>query len=452
MGCQEDTSVSEVVNAVNWVAANHKKPAIINLSLGLDPGQELPSQTLDVALNKLISLGVIVVSAAGNANADACLSSPPRNKGVISVGATDRTDSRASFSNYGQCVTLFACGVNIWSVKPNGGYAYKSGTSQASPFVAGVAALYLEANPSASPAQVMALLQSNAISGVVGSPNGSPNLLLQTIFKAPTAPIPPPSTAKNSSTTNNNTPPPVQNTQQRQSDKAKGIKINDNVTPSGTVGPMVDLDPPDSLVSNRQTDSKKITATTWAIIGGSTAACLLLGIAGIAVIRSRNKSVQAAQKHLFASNPRNSVFPPDTPLSSVAESPKLFSATGYPRSPTKSAEDLPQRRVSLSTSPRKKPLRLRLSISMQRASMMVLESPETPYMSLEDSIEYPPIADTDNRDISVATPATPSSQVFDSGDSLPVTISDRSTLSRKRSERPESMQDPAYFFAQQQPK
>ena len=134
-----------------------------------------------MAIANAISAGISVVVAAGNDNLDACSSSPAGSKGVIAVAATDRNDNKASFSNYGSCIGLFAPGSDIFSAAPGNSYATKKGTSQASPFVVGVAALYLETNPTAVPADVLSALQTASSKGVVQNVQGSPNYLLQSV-------------------------------------------------------------------------------------------------------------------------------------------------------------------------------------------------------------------------------------------------------------------------------
>jgi subtilisin family serine protease len=119
--------------------------------------------------------------AAGNSNARACNASPARVPSAITVGATTSTDARASYSNWGSCLDLFAPGSSITSAWYTSNTATNtiSGTSMATPHVAGVAALYLQGNPSATPATVRNALVANATSGKVTNPrSGSPNLLL----------------------------------------------------------------------------------------------------------------------------------------------------------------------------------------------------------------------------------------------------------------------------------
>ncbi len=180
LNCTGAGTTSGVIAGVDWVAANHIKPAVANMSLGGGA-----STALDNAVRNAIARGVSFVVAAGNSNANACNGSPARVAEAITVGASAATDVRAGFSNFGTCLDIFAPGVNITSAWNSANNATNtiSGTSMSSPYTAGVAALYLAANPSKTPAEVQAALKSNAASGKVSSAGtGSPNLLLQSLF------------------------------------------------------------------------------------------------------------------------------------------------------------------------------------------------------------------------------------------------------------------------------
>ncbi|MGX2994758.1 S8 family peptidase [Streptomyces sp. JNUCC 64] len=169
-------TTAQVVAGIDWVARNAVKPAVANLSLGGGP-----DPTLDAAVRNAIASGVTFAVAAGNSNVDASNQSPARVSEAITVGSTTNTDARSSFSNYGSLVDLFAPGSSITSTWNTNDTATNtiSGTSMASPHVAGAAALYLQANPTATPAQVSAALVASATTGVVGNPGtGSPNRLL----------------------------------------------------------------------------------------------------------------------------------------------------------------------------------------------------------------------------------------------------------------------------------
>jgi subtilisin family serine protease len=180
LDCSGNGSVSGVIAGIDWVTANHASPAVANMSLGGGA-----STALDNALSNSVAAGVTYSVAAGNSGADACLSSPSRAPEAITVGATSTSDVRASFSNFGTCVDLFAPGVGIVSAY-NGSdtqAATLNGTSMSAPHVAGAAALFLETTPGATPADVTSALLTNSTSGVVGSAGaGSPNRLLYTGF------------------------------------------------------------------------------------------------------------------------------------------------------------------------------------------------------------------------------------------------------------------------------
>jgi aqualysin 1 len=176
LNCSGSGTNSGVIAGVDWVRLNHVKPAVANMSLGGSA-----STALDNAVASAVSAGVTFVVAAGNSSANACNYSPARTASAITVGATTSTDARASYSNFGSCLDIFAPGSSITSAWRTSNTATNtiSGTSMASPHVAGVAALYLQGNPAASPSTVASALIANSTTGVVTNPgSGSPNRLL----------------------------------------------------------------------------------------------------------------------------------------------------------------------------------------------------------------------------------------------------------------------------------
>jgi subtilisin family serine protease len=176
LDCSGSGSNTGVIAGVNWVAANAIKPAVANMSLG--GGASL---ALDNAVAGAISKGITFVVAAGNSNANACNYSPARAANAITVGATGSTDARASYSNFGKCLDIFAPGSSITSAWFTSTTALVtiSGTSMASPHVAGVAALFLQRKPTSLPKLVRDSLVANATANKVTSAGtGSPNRLL----------------------------------------------------------------------------------------------------------------------------------------------------------------------------------------------------------------------------------------------------------------------------------
>jgi len=168
-----------VIAGMDWVAANHIKPAVANMSLGGGA-----SQTMDDAVTRLFQAGVPVIVAAGNSNVDACGSSPARAANAYTVGSTTSTDARSSFSNWGACVEIFAPGSSITSAWHTTNRATRtiSGTSMAAPHVAGSAAIFLGRNPTSTPTQVYSFISNNSTKSIVNGANSANNHLLFTLL------------------------------------------------------------------------------------------------------------------------------------------------------------------------------------------------------------------------------------------------------------------------------
>ncbi|MFE5971456.1 S8 family peptidase [Streptomyces sp. NPDC056460] len=173
---QGSGTTAQVVAGIDWVTRNAVKPAVANMSLG--GGVD---SALDTAVRNSIASGVTYAVAAGNDSSNASNYSPARVAEAITVGSTTNTDARSSFSNYGSALDIFAPGSSITSSWNSSDSATNtiSGTSMATPHVAGAAAVYLAGNPTATPAQVSTALTTAATPNVVTNPgSGSPNRLL----------------------------------------------------------------------------------------------------------------------------------------------------------------------------------------------------------------------------------------------------------------------------------
>ncbi|SEU34795.1 Ig-like domain-containing protein [Stigmatella erecta] len=174
--CSGEGTLEQLLSGIDWVSANHVKPAVANMSLGAEG-----TQAVDDAVTASIAQGITYVVSAGNEGFDACTKSPARTPRALTVGATDGADQRSFFSNFGTCVDLFAPGEDILSAwhTSDTDSVLESGTSMASPHAAGAAALYLEAHPQASPGEVHDELVARATRGLVSDAGeGSPDVLL----------------------------------------------------------------------------------------------------------------------------------------------------------------------------------------------------------------------------------------------------------------------------------
>ena len=190
VNCSGGGQASASLAAVDWITANAVRPAVVNMSVAFGNVQSLRN-----AVDASVASGVTYVVAAGNGTSkdhtpiDACKESPAGADNAITVGATDRFDVEGYFSNYGPCVDLLAPGVEITSSDDDSDtdQSTATGTSLASPHVAGVAALYLQTTPQATPAQVRSALEAAATPGRVtlharSAAGGTPNLLLYTSY------------------------------------------------------------------------------------------------------------------------------------------------------------------------------------------------------------------------------------------------------------------------------
>jgi len=210
LDCSGSGSVSDVVAGLDWVAKNHQKPAIVTMSLGVGLGHW--SRALEEAVKNLVDdYGISVIVASGNSGVDSCYVAPGNVKQSITVAASDLTtkfgrtslsdkESLYRWSNTGECIDIFAPGVDIYSAcggesrcdaVSDTAYAWASGTSMAVPLVAGVAATYLAEYPNASPDEVKRAILGEASTDLLSSPymkRGSPNRLLYSKILRPSTP------------------------------------------------------------------------------------------------------------------------------------------------------------------------------------------------------------------------------------------------------------------------
>jgi subtilisin family serine protease len=186
MNCSGVGATTTILAGLDWILANGPRPGVINMSFGGGV-----SSALDDAIRKVREAGFVTVVAAGNGDQDACELSPARSPDALTIGSADASDSRASSSNWGNCVDLFAPGVSIVSAcfGSDTQTCTKNGTSMAAPHAAGAAALYLSAFPNATASEVMRALGESATQGVVKNAKTANNHLL---FTRSTESAPPP--------------------------------------------------------------------------------------------------------------------------------------------------------------------------------------------------------------------------------------------------------------------
>ncbi|ADB33725.1 peptidase S8 and S53 subtilisin kexin sedolisin [Kribbella flavida DSM 17836] len=177
LNCSGGGTASAAIAAVDWVTRNAIKPAVANTSWNFTA-----NTTLENSLRRMISSGVFLATSAGNTGANSCHLLPRKIETALVTAASTSTDARASYSSTGSCVDVYAPGSAIVSTLPGNTTGSYNGTSMATPHVAGVAALYLQTSPSATPATVKSYLESSATPNVVsgGGTGGTVNRLLFT--------------------------------------------------------------------------------------------------------------------------------------------------------------------------------------------------------------------------------------------------------------------------------
>ena len=319
LDCAGSGTLSGVIAGIDWAVTDHASgPAVMNLSLGGGA-----SSSLDAAVDRAITDGITVVVAAGNSNVDACTVSPARASNAVTVGATTTSDSRASYSNFGSCLDIFAPGSSVLSAyyTSNTATATLSGTSMASPHVAGAAARILGADPGMRPDQVAsALVASSSLNKVTNAGTNSPNRLLYatpeststpTTSPATTVPGTPTTTPSTDSTT---TAPPT-------------------TTPPPTTAP---LTPPPAPVNVKAIGGNKSAIVSWEDGQGDNTLAhdhtiyvyrsgkLEKSVVAADVTQATVEDLRANQSYTFRVSARNVIGP--SPLSASSNSVTPFAA------------------------------------------------------------------------------------------------------------------------------